>query len=669
MQAYWECNKLLKFKFQIVIKIIEQLEAIMQLYSLKIEGYRRHLETEVRFSDATFLIGENNIGKSSILSALNILLNDIKKVTEEEFFSFMEDGLVTNVRGVDQIVLTAEFREVPVEAKDWLGFRGRVLKYVKDNGEIGYRVIYKKTFIPNADYVVELRQQIKQKKSQYEECITIQQFLDTGLNLSQVADRLAGIDSEKRLTRKEIAIIEDIEDMYDYDEESEEWFRNPGGIPANVLVKLPKFLLIPAQDKTEELSGSSGTLISTLNELFNDVRDASDNYRQAQVFLNQLAAELDPDNSESEFGRMMTELNDVMSVVFPNSGLRALTTLADADRVIKPQFKISMFSNISTPVNLQGTGMIRSAVFALLRYRNLRENRRNLGNPNRPLIIGFEEPEIYLHPNAAKQMRDTIYELAGAPNNQIICTTHSPYMIDLSKRPMQVLNCISKEKTSLYLAGRQLHIEKLKCFPFNTSEEFSKLQENDKTYVKMLLKIDDYVARVFFTKNVLIVEGDTEDIVLRETINRMPEIVRRDVECNWQIIKARGKATIISLVKYLKAMGIHPVVIHDKDEGNARAEVFNNPILEALGGDGSKRIMLSNCIEDVLGYASPYSEKPYKAYNHISNYWNDDWDSITPQWREIITSIFSDSFRLVHRLAFEEIQLGLGQAAVGQNVE
>ncbi|MFF2885562.1 hypothetical protein [Paenibacillus sp. NPDC057967] len=140
--------------------------------------------------------------------------------------------------------------------------------------------------------------------------------------------------------------------MYEYDEEIEEWFKNPGGIPANVLINLPKFLLIPAQDKAEELSGNSGALVSTLVELFNDVRDSSNNYKQAQLFLNQLAEELDPKNAQSEFGQMMTELNGVMKEVFPNTGLRALTNLADADKVIKPQFTISMFSNINTPVNL-----------------------------------------------------------------------------------------------------------------------------------------------------------------------------------------------------------------------------------------------------------------------------------------------------------------------------
>ncbi|MBD5427417.1 MAG: ATP-binding protein, partial [Treponema sp.] len=46
----------------------------MQLYSLCIDGFRKHLKTEIIFSDSTFLIGENNVGKSSVLYALDYLL-------------------------------------------------------------------------------------------------------------------------------------------------------------------------------------------------------------------------------------------------------------------------------------------------------------------------------------------------------------------------------------------------------------------------------------------------------------------------------------------------------------------------------------------------------------------------------------------------------------------
>ncbi|MFF2885563.1 AAA family ATPase [Paenibacillus sp. NPDC057967] len=135
----------------------------MRLYKLEIEGFRRHTDTNVLFSDATFLIGENNVGKSSVLAALNILLNDIKRISDEEFFSYM-DGELTR-RGSDKIVLTAEFRDVPEEAKQWVGFKGRVLQYNKDDGETGLRVIYRKTFTPGSDCTVELRQQVKKVKT------------------------------------------------------------------------------------------------------------------------------------------------------------------------------------------------------------------------------------------------------------------------------------------------------------------------------------------------------------------------------------------------------------------------------------------------------------------------------------------------------------------------
>lgn len=242
-------------------------------------------------------------------------------------------------------------------------------------------------------------------------------------------------------------------------------------------------------------------------------------------------------------------------------------------------------------------------------------------------------------PKAAQQKRDTIYDLACDPNNQIIATTYSPFMIDLSKKTSQVLNCLTLADEKLLNNGIETQLKIVKSNPFNVSKAYTNLVKEDKDYLKMLLKIDDRIAKVFFTKNVLIIEGDTEEIVIKETLSRMPWDFKKEVIYDWEIVKARGKATIISLVRYLKALGIHPFVIHDMDSGKAHAYKFNEPIVIVLG-DEEKRVMLENCIEDILGYKAPSKEKPYKAYSFIQSNWGDDWNSITPQWRIIMEKIF-----------------------------
>ena len=64
----------------------------VQLYSLNIEGFRKHTDTKIIFSDSTFLIGENNVGKSSILYALEYLLGASQSISLDEFYSLEEDG-------------------------------------------------------------------------------------------------------------------------------------------------------------------------------------------------------------------------------------------------------------------------------------------------------------------------------------------------------------------------------------------------------------------------------------------------------------------------------------------------------------------------------------------------------------------------------------------------
>jgi len=58
----------------------------MKIYSLALEGFRRVAKTEIHFGDATFLIGENNSGKSTILKAIEYLLSGKRELKGTDLF-------------------------------------------------------------------------------------------------------------------------------------------------------------------------------------------------------------------------------------------------------------------------------------------------------------------------------------------------------------------------------------------------------------------------------------------------------------------------------------------------------------------------------------------------------------------------------------------------------
>jgi predicted ATPase len=595
----------------------------MKIASLSIQGYKRLRIATCNFGDATFLIGPNNSGKSTVLGAITHLLSANKRIPAEEYYSENDPETHERKTIAQVIVLTAEFRDVPPEAKNWRGFKGRVFEYdAKDSGESGLSITYRKTYELGKDVTVEIMSKPRVPKSGLERATTPRSLIELGVPEDAVIAKFPELD--KKLTAAQKTNLAEFDELYDVQDETEStWFQNPGGIPGVVLSRLPRYIIIPAELSSDEICGN-GVLSKTLTELFEDVRADSANYREAQRYLDLLARELDPRDGNSEFGKMMNELNQVISNVFPESRIHASADLSDPDKSLKPTFKVELSSNIRTAVDHQGAGMIRSAVFGILRFREHWLASREDKEVTRSIVIGFEEPEIFLHPSAANQMRDTIYELSSG-KSQIVATTHSPYLIDISRRPRQILNRFSQTDGTITTES------------FNVTEKFLALQGTDQDYVKMLLKVDDYIARVFFTRRIVIVEGDTEDIVLRETLQRLEKSRRLTVYAETEIIKARGKAAIVGLAKYLKSFGMHPFVIHDRDQGVPGAEKFNEPIKRLVGEQNV--IQLEECIEDVLGYEAPSREKPSTAYD-CTKAWGDKWEDVPAKWRAVVEQAF-----------------------------
>ena len=596
----------------------------MRLHSLKIEGFKRIKSAEVLFGQATFLIGSNNSGKSTVLKAIEYLLSAKKQLTSQEYYSIVdketgETKLVTTI-----IILEGEFRNLPIDSKSWRGFKGRIFDY-KQEGETGLSVTYRKTYELGKDVIIEFKSKEREISETYKSCKTGQDYIDRGIDSTVVSALFPDLTKPLGKSLATSEKLEELDEIWDI-KDTETWFKNPGGIPGNVLKMLPRILMIPVDTSINDIQGSTtGVLGKTLNELFEDVRSNSVNYKNAQIHLDELAKELNPNDESSAFGKMIIDLNAVLASIFPDSKLHASTDLSDPNKVLKPSFNVEMSSNIRTSVEHQGSGMVRAAAFGILRFRQKWLSQKE-DEHARSLIICFEEPEIYLHPSAANQMRNAIYELSGA-TSQIIASTHSPFIIDLSKKPRQILNRLS-------IDGNEI-----KIFPFNVSDTFQSLVADDKQYVKMLLKIDDYVARVFFTENVIIVEGDTEDILFKESLNRLKRENYLNIISKFEIIKARGKATIIGLVKYLTAMGIKPIVVHDRDNETDGTKKFNEPIKQAVGSNG-RIVQMIEDVEDEVGYKAE-NEKPFKAFQETEK-WGEKWTDIPENWRKKMKEIFGD---------------------------
>ena len=351
---------------------------------------------------------------------------------------------------------------------------------------------------------------------------------------------------------------------------------------------------------------------------------------QIQEKLDQLEAQMNPADEASLVSSLVKEINAIIADVFPKCGISIQPSLQDLLDILRPKYDIKVFSNIRTGATRQGTGLVRTCAFAMLRYHAKLKLKKEL--QTRPVLVAFEEPELFLHPSAANLLRDTIYSLGES--DQIICTTHSPWMIDLSRNPQSITMMTIGENDAAQASN------------YGVSSALGTLLADDRQRVKMIQVFDDELSRIFFAQRVIVVEGDSELIAIKQTIRLLPDEKQKEIGARYQVIKARGKASIISIVKYLRALDIRVKALHDRDPGVAGAEKFNQPIADAIG-DSEAVVLLDPNLEAALGYALPTSDKPYEAYAHTSA-----WQALSEvpvMWREAVARLF-DIDRALMRL-------------------
>ncbi len=222
----------------------------MYLHTLRVQGFKRLVDVSVQFNGATFLIGQNNCGKSSLLKAIEYLLSN-KQIGIADFYSEKDPDSGESVIATEKVTMTAEFRNVSLESNSWKGFKGRTYNYDIEEGsnETGISIIYKKEWEPGKPPTQFLKAYERVLKDEYSSVKKIEELIQLGVSEQLVLE--AFDKTEGNISAKLKEKLDYLDDLWDLTE-NETFFKNPGGIPGNVLSRLPRYLLSACQ-KTHEL--------------------------------------------------------------------------------------------------------------------------------------------------------------------------------------------------------------------------------------------------------------------------------------------------------------------------------------------------------------------------------------------------------------------------------
>ncbi|KAA0564642.1 AAA family ATPase [Bacillus sp. CH30_1T] len=327
------------------------------------------------------------------------------------------------------------------------------------------------------------------------------------------------------------------------------------------------------------------------------------------------------DESESQISIVESELTSSINKVFP--GYQVSFDAKPEDEIEKsisffkssPQLLMGPENGFKSDIEKQGSGARRTLLWAALRFitengyhkKSKKDRQSSLERPN---VLLIDEPELCLHPSAIREACKVLYDLPKTNNWQVMVTTHSPAFIDLSR-----------DNTTIVRVERDIDgaIQGTTLF----RPDKVQLDEDDKRLLKLLNQFDPYVAEFFFGGRSIIVEGDTEYTAFKYVINNEGDFFK-----DTHVIRARGKATIASLVKILNHFNCSYSVLHDSDtplnknKGKSAAWGTNNNILNSVKRHSTpEKVRLVSSIknfESAFLSKEVSSDKPYNALMELT---------------------------------------------------
>lgn len=380
----------------------------MKLLSLSFNNFRSYRdEIKIDFSDLTVFVGRNDIGKSTILEALDIFFNEGSGLIK---FDKNDINIFSSREGISEFSIKAVFDDLPSEivideayktslSSEFLLNKDKKLEVIKKFRQSGKPSVYVNAHHPTNDLCKDL---LHKKNSDLKKLLQ---------------DRLIPCDnlSVNSCMRKAIW------DYYSSDLQLE-------------LVEI---------DTTKEGAKQIWDKLSKylpIFSLFQSDRKNSDGDDEVQDPLKEAVKQI---ISEAEMQNKLAEVADIVLHQLNEVASRTLCKIKEMDSglaeslnpVIPPNNKlkwVDVFKSVSIcgdddiPINKRGSGVKR---LILLNFFRAEAERIAESIGQSGIIYAVEEPETSQHFNNQYILISAFKQLSKNQNTQIILTTHSPIIV------------------------------------------------------------------------------------------------------------------------------------------------------------------------------------------------------------------------------------------------
>jgi len=570
----------------------------MKIETIEIENWRSINHLKANFSDSTVLIGQNNHGKSNIISALLFFFGKIKPDKQD----FLNSDSFAYV----------EIKFSQLDDNDQTTFS----KYLSNDNSIKVR----KT----------LTTDLKFSYNGYYELPSEEWLNPANAGNYTTRDSISEIPLNDfvpdtgRITK---AIVEQAQ--IDYIN------ANSNGLSFSYTLEEGNFLglktvaqgifgdvfFIPAvKSANEELKPNGSSVFSDLYaKVLNKLAESNQAYLNAKQQVSELISILNKTNQEGEYNAdrpqelNIFEQNIATELGNWNTSIEVEVTPPNIDDIFKVGTQIWINDGVKTDINRKGNGLQRALIFALIKsYAKIirqENNDQNAEGTNRQASDSsyfiIEEPELYLHPQAQRDLYSTLKTLSEN-NNQVIVTTHSNSFVDIAEYKSLII--AKKESVTIGTTVKQ-------C----TIDLFAEI--DDRRKLNLVYWINPERSELFFAKKVILVEGQTDKTII-PFLAKSLSIFRND----YTLIDCGSKDNMPLYLKLLNGFKVNYIVVYDRDHQAHKgadaiecADTSSSNIEDAINSDYGKSIVFVNDIEEEIGLAdSSVKNKPYVALNKVS---------------------------------------------------